>query len=428
MIHPLFCKKDNFFMFRPLSIYLGLKYTRARSRNHFISFISWVSILGIALGVMVLITVLSVMNGFDREIKTRILNLVPQVTIASWDGNLSNWTSFLPLIKTNPDIQKAAPFIETQAMINTTGSPNFGVLKGIDPTLESSVSPISNCMKEGDLLDLKPGGFGIILGEDLATSLGVGVGDKVTVITPKTSLSAVGLLPRIKVFQVVGIFETGYQFDSSYGLTNIQDLAKVLQMPENMITGIQLKLKDLYQAPSVVEWLQDKLPMGDHAFDWTSQNQNFFDALKMEKVMMFLILLLIIAVAAFNMLSQLVMMVTDKESDIAILRTLGAESGLVTRIFMIQGIITGAFGTFLGVIFGVILSLNVTRIVNLIQTIFHIQFLSSSVYYIDFVPSYLRWQDILIISLISLLISILATIYPALRAARILPAEALRHE
>lgn len=377
---------------------------------------------------MVLITVLSVMNGFDREIKTRILNLVPQVTIAAWDQDLPNWQSLEPLIQSNSEIQNSAPFIETQAMINTQGNPNFGVLKGIDPTLEPLVSPITHCLTEGNLSDLKPGKFGIILGQDLASSLGVGLGDKVTVIVPKTNLSAVGLLPRIKVFQVVGIFETGYQFDSSYALTNIQDLGKVLQMPEGNVSGVQLKLQDLYQAPAIVNWLQDKLPLGTHAFDWSSQNQNFFAALKMEKVMMFLILLLIIAVAAFNMLSQLVMMVTDKQSDIAILRTLGARSGLLVKIFMIQGVITGAVGTGLGVILGVILSWNVTRLVDWIQAVFHIQFLSSDVYYIDFVPSYLQWSDVGWVTLIALLISFFATIYPALRASKILPAEALRHE
>jgi len=416
-------------IYRPLSLFLGLKYTRAKSRNRFISFISWVSILGIALGVMVLITVLSVMNGFDREIKTRMLNLVPQVTIAPWGGgNLDNWQGLSGLIQSNNQIESFAPFIETQAMISTEGSPNFGMLKGIEPSLESGVSPIANCLIEGDLKNLTPGSFGIILGEDLASNLGVGLGDKVSVIVPKASLSAVGFLPRIKVFTVVGVFKTGYQFDGSYGLVNIQDLGKVLQIPEGSVSGVQLKLKDLYQSGNIVNWLGDKLPLSDHAFDWTYQNQNFFQALKMEKVMMFLILCLIIAVAGFNMLSQLVMMVTDKESDIAILRTLGAKSGLLIRIFMIQGFITGAFGTFLGVILGIILSLNVTNLVNLIQEIFHIQFLSSDVYYINFVPSYLRAQDVLIIIGIALLISLLATIYPAIRASKILPAEALRYE
>jgi len=416
-------------IYRPLSLYLGLKYTRSRSRNKFISFISWVSILGIALGVMVLITVLSVMNGFDREIKTRMLNLVPQVTIAPWGGgDLDRWEDLLGLIKTNSQIESFAPFIQTQAMISTEGNPNFGMLKGINPNLEPSVSPIANCLVEGDLNNLKPGSFGIILGEDLASNLGVGIGDPVSVIVPKASLSAVGFIPRIKVFKVLGVFKTGYQYDSSYGLVNIQDLGKLLQMPEGSVSGVQLKLKDLYQSGNMVTWLQNKLPLSDHAFDWTYQNQNFFQALKMEKVMMFLILCLIIAVAAFNMLSQLVMMVTDKESDIAILRTLGARSGFLIRIFMIQGFITGAFGVFLGVIFGVVLSLNITGLVNLIQEIFHIQFLSSDIYYINFVPSYLKLSDVLIIIGISLLLSLLATIYPAIRASKILPAEALRYE
>lgn len=416
-------------IYRPLSLFLGLKYTRSQSRNKFISFISWVSILGIALGVMVLITVLSVMNGFDREIKTRMLNLVPQVTIAPWGGgNLDHWEDLSGFIKSNDQIESFAPFIETQAMISTEGSPNFGMLKGIEPSLETSVSPIVNSLIEGNLEDLKSGSFGIILGEDLASNLGVDLGDKVSVIVPKASLSAVGFLPRIKVFTVMGIFKTGYQFDSSYGLVNMQDLGKVLDMRQDSVSGIQLKLKDLYQSGTIVSWLQNRLPLSDHAFDWTYQNQNFFQALKMEKVMMFLILCLIIAVAAFNMLSQLVMMVTDKESDIAILRTLGARSGLLVRIFMIQGFMTGLFGVFLGVILGVVLSLNVTALVNGIQEIFHIQFLSSDVYYINFVPSYLKLSDVVMIIGIALLMSLLATIYPAIRASKILPAEALRYE
>ena len=416
-------------LFKPLSLCLGIKYTRAKSRNHFISFISWVSLLGIALGVMVLITVLSVMNGFDHEIKNRILNLVPEVTVSHYDGEISNWNNVLrPLLDQNKAITAQAPFVETEGMINTQGNPNFGIIKGIDPNLEPKVSPIANCLVSGSLNDLVPHEFKIILGQDLANNLGVDIGDTVTVIVPKTMLSAVGLLPRIKNFQVAGIFKTGYQFDNSYALVNIQDLQALLNLPSDQISGVQLKIKDLYQAPAITQKLNQSLPNDFHAIDWTDQNANFFAALRMEKVMMFLILLLIIAVAVFNMLSQLVMMVTDKQSDIAILRTLGADRSLLIKIFVIQGFLTGCAGTLLGTVLGIGLSLSITQIVNKIQAIFNIQFLSSNIYYIDFVPSYLKIQDVILVAICALLLSLLATIYPAIRAANIQPAEALRHE
>ena len=414
-------------MFKPLSLYIGLKYTRAKSRNHFISFISWVSILGIALGVMVLITVLSVMNGFDTVIKSRILEMVPQVTITRWDGEMTQWQKLAKVVSANPDVTASAPFVQTQAMLNAGGSPNFGMIKGIDPAREPGVSPIGAKLVEGKLSSLTQGSFGIILGRDLAANMGVGVGDKVTVIAPKTSLSPVGLLPRIKVFKVVGVFKTGYQYDSSYALANLHDVAALLKMGDS-VTGVQFKLTDLYKSPEVVQWCNKNLPAGYHTFDWTMQNQNFFAALKMEKMMMFLILLLIIAVAAFNMLSSLVMMVTDKESDIAILRTLGCQSGTLMRVFVVQGFVTGLFGTILGLILGVILSLNVTALVDKIQQLLGVQFLSSDVYYISFVPSKLQWQDVGLVTVVALALSLIATLYPAFRASRIQPAEALRYE
>lgn len=414
-------------MFRPLSLYIGLKYTRAKSRNHFISFISWISILGIALGVMVLITVLSVMNGFDHVIKSRILDMVPQVTVTQWGGVLDDWPGVAKEMKKNSLVIGEAPFVESQAMLNSGGSPTFGIVKGIDPKLESTVSPIGTKMVKGKLSDLKAGSFDIILGHDMATNLGVGIGDKVTVVVPKTNLSPVGMLPRIKVFKVIGYFKTGYQYDSSYALVNIKDLSVLLNM-HGKVSGLQLKLTDLYQASNMVHWINTNLSGAYRAADWTMQNQNFFAALKMEKMMMFLILMLIIAVAAFNMLSSLVMMVTDKESDIAILRTLGFQSGTLMRVFIVQGMVTGFFGIILGVVLGVVLSLNVTSLVNWIQNVFHVQFLSSSVYYINFVPSQLRLNDVLVVIAISIVLSLLATIYPAFRASRIQPAEALRYE
>ena len=414
-------------MFYPLSLALGLRYTQARQRNHFISFISWISLIGIALGVMVLITVLSVMNGFDREIKTRILDMVPQVTLTGPGGTLANWQELAQALPGKDHIVAAAPFIQGEAMLTGSNSaPNFGFLQGIDPSLQSSVSPIASKMVAGSLNSLQPQKFNIILGQALAQSLGVGLGDSVTVYVPKANFTPVGLIPRLKQFTVSGIFAVGYQFDNNYALINMQDAGALLQMG-NQVSGLQFKLDDLFQANQVSQDLNQALP-GFTAYTWISQNANFFAALAMEKVMMFVILLLIIAVAAFNMLASLVMLVTDKKADIAILKTMGLSRQEIMKIFMIQGFTVGLMGTLLGVILGVLLALNVTALVNTVQNIFHVQFLNSNVYFIDFLPSHLELGDVLLISGVALLMSFLATIYPALRASKINPAEALRYE
>ena len=415
-------------MFKPLVIYIGCRYTRAKRRNHFISFISMISMLGIALGVAVLITVLSVMNGFDGEIRTRILSMVPQVTVSEWDGQLRDWKTLSSQLKGQDHITGLAPFIEGEVMMTNSGDPSFGVLEGIDPQLENQVSPIGTKLVSGSLSALKPGGYGIILGESLAENLGVGLGDKVTVYVPKASMSPIGILPRLKQFTVVGIFKVGYQYDNGYALINIHDAAVLMEMPDNTVTGLQVKLTNLFLAPEVVNQLTQNLPQNYHVYDWTQQNANFFKALKMEKMMMFLMLVLIVAVAAFNMLSSLVMLVTDKQSDIAILRTLGATSRQMMGIFMVQGIVIGFIGTLLGLSGGVALALNVTQLVNMIQNLLGIQFLNADVYYISFLPSHLLWSDVWKICGISMTLSVLATLYPAWHASRIKPAEALRYE
>jgi lipoprotein-releasing system permease protein len=414
-------------MFKPLALYIGMRYTRAHKRNHFISFISLVSVLGIALGVAVLITVLSVMNGFDEQIKDRILSMVPQVTVTQWGGQLQDWQGLEKQLQTMPNIVGMAPEIQGQAMMSNSGMTAFGMLQGIDPNLEAQVSPIGTKITQGNLNTLAPGQYNIILGQDLASSLGVGIGDKVTVYVPKATLSVAGILPRLKQFTVTGIFVTGYQYDSSYALINIQDAGTLLLMGNN-VSGLQLKLSDLFLAPSVVQQLNNTLPSNYQTFSWIDENSNFFQALAMEKMMMFLILVLIIAVAAFNMLSSLVMMVTDKEADIAILRTIGASSKNIIAIFMVQGALTGLFGTLLGMVLGIILSLNVTALVNEIQNILHVQFLNASVYYINFLPSKLLASDVIHVSMVAFGLSLLATIYPAWRASKIKPAEALRYE
>ncbi len=415
-------------MFYPLSLFIGLRYTRAKRKNHFISFISIVSMLGIALGVMVLIVVLSVMNGFDKEIKSRILDMVPQVTITGNSGQISDWQPLAGALPGHNHIVAVAPFIQGEAMLTgSMGSPAFGFLQGIDPATDIKVSPIANKMIQGKLASLTPHSFNIILGKDLATSLGVYVGGKVVVYVPKASFSLVGVVPRLKQFTVTGIFKTGYQFDSSYALINISDAAALLQMG-NAVSGLQLKLDDLFNAEAVSEVLNSVLPPSLNTFTWVNQNANFFQALAMEKIMMFFILVLIVAVAAFNMLASLVMLVTDKEAEIAILRTMGMPSKMILHIFVIQGMVIGLIGTLIGVVLGIIVSLNVTAWTNALQNLFNIQFLNSSVYYINFLPSSLHVADVLVISAIAILLSFLATLYPAYRASKINPAEALRYE
>jgi lipoprotein-releasing system permease protein len=414
-------------MFKPLALCIGLRYTRAKKRNHFISFISAISMLGIALGVLVLITVMSVMNGFDREIKDRILTMIPEVTISNWVGGMQDWQEGIKVLSQDPSIKGLSPFVMGQGMVSLNEVPAFVVLEGIDLSTENQVLPIGQKMIAGKLEDLGQKPFGIILGKDLAESLGAGIGDKVTVIVPQTSLSPIGVLPTLRQFTVTGVFQVGYEYDSNYALIRISDAQKLFQLGQ-AVTGIQLKLNDAFSADKMVENLKKHLPPMVRAQSWIEQNPNFFKALKMEKMIMFLMLLLIIAVAAFNMLSSLVMLVTDKQSDIAILRTLGCSSGLILKIFMIQGMIIGLIGTALGVGLGVLLSLHVTQITNWFQSISGTEILNSSVYYIDFIPSKLEFSDVWHIALISLGLSLISTLYPAWRASKVEPAEALRYE
>lgn len=410
-----------------LSIYIGLRYIRAKRRNHFISFISGVSFFGIALGVAVLITVLSVMNGFDREIRDRMLIMVPQAVVTGWNGKLENWQQIHHQLKSDKTIISMAPYIQGQAMLSKHGFSSFGIIMGVDPKLESKISPVGEKMLQGKLSNLKKGQFGIILGKDLASSLGAVMGSKVTLIVPQASFTPAGFLPRLKQFTVVGIFGVGYQFDSSYALINISDAATLLQMGNN-VSGLQLKFPSAFDAPIEAKKLNEKLLPQYQVTDWTQQNSNFFKALQMEKTMMFLILVLIITVAAFNMLASLVMVVTDKQSDIAILRTLGASSRQIMSIFIVQGTVIGLIGIAIGIGLGVVLALNTTQLVNWIQHVFHVQFLNANVYFIDFLPSKLEFKDVFHVGLVAFILSLLATLYPAWRASKIQPAEALRYE
>lgn len=414
-------------MFKPLSLYIGLRYTRAKKRNHFISFISIISIIGIMLGVAVLITVLSVMNGFNQQIRQQMLVMVPQVTVAEWGGKTTNWQSLMAQLQKMPKIQGVAPFITGQAMLMANGGRAFGVIKGISPQQESAVSPIATKMVAGRLSALQPGKFNIVLGQVLAQNLGVHVGDQVTLVIPQTNLTPLGTVPRLRQFTVAGIFKVGYQYDSAYALVDLHDAQTLWQLGP-AVTGLQLKLHNLFLAPLVVDQLNQTLPHQYHSYDWIQQNPNFFKALQMEKNILFLVLMLIIAIAAFNMLSSLVMLVTDKQADIAILRTLGMQTRSIMSIFVVQGLITGIAGIIVGVLLGVILSLHVTEIANFLQSLLGVQFVRADVYFINFLPSQLQWPDVWHVSVIALLLSFLATLYPAWQAGRVIPAEALRYE
>lgn len=416
-------------MFKPLSLFIGLRYTRAKKRNHFVSFIALTSMLGIALGVTVLITVLSVMNGFDYEIRHRIFQMAPQITVRTFANSMENYGNLQNQLDKIPGIIGSAPFIEGQGMLTHDGMVNPVLINGIVPSEEGKVSAIASKMVQGKLSALQPGKFGIVMGEKLADSLGLVVGDKVTLVTPEAALTPVGVIPQFKRFNLVGIFNagTGFGFDSQFAVINIQD-AQALYQLDNGITGIQLKIKDLYQAPRMADVIAKQLSSEYFVTNWTDKYGPLFKAINLEKNMMFLILLLIIAVAAFNLVSSLVMIVNDKRADIAILRTFGATPKMIMVIFIVQGFLIGLIGTLAGLIFGLILASHVTEVVNFLQKAFGLQLLSSSVYYVNFVPSQIQIPDVVRICSASFVLSLLATLYPAWRASKTEPAEALRYE
>jgi lipoprotein-releasing system permease protein len=416
-------------MFRPLSLFIGLRYTRAKRRNHFISFISLMSMMGIALGVIVLITVLSVMNGFDREIKKRVFGMVPAITITSDVGFVRNWEKAQDIIQKTPQVMATAPFISGEALLTNADRVQPAMMNGILPAEEIKISKLTENMIEGKLTSLMPHQFGIVLGEDLANRLNVRVGDKITVITPQLSLTPAGAIPRFKRFTVTGIFHagSGFGFDLALSFIHLSDAQTLFQMGTS-ITGLHANIDNIYAAPHIGQTIEERLGPFARVSDWTDQFGAFFHAVKLEKTMMFFILMLIIAVAVFNMVSSLVMVVNDKEADIAILRTFGATPRMIMRIFIVQGTIIGVTGTLLGVIGGIALALNVTDLVKGIENLFHVQFISSSVYFVNYLPSELQWVDVGKISLVALSLSLIATIYPAWRASRTEPVEALRYE
>ncbi len=407
---------------------VGLRYTRARRRNRFIGINSAVSMIGIAVGVWALIVVLSVMNGFQKEVRTRILGVVAHLQILADDNRLENFREVMKTVAQHPRVIAAAPFVQAQAMLSSGQSVRGAVVRGILPGEEEKVADLARHMRTGALEDLRPGEFGVILGTDLARALGVQRGDKIALIAPQGVVTPAGVIPRLKQFTVVGVFEAGIaDADAGLALTHMRDAQTLYQMGE-AASGVRLKLDDLFAARAVGRELLSMLPRNVFAADWTRSHANFFRAVEIEKRMMFLILGLIVLVAAINIISTLVMAVTDKQADIAILRTLGAAPGSVLQIFMVQGMVLGVVGTLAGVVVGVITALNVDRIVKSIEELFAIKFLSKDVYLIPDLPSDLQMNDVLSITLMALALSFLATIYPSWRAGRVNPAEALRYE
>jgi lipoprotein-releasing system permease protein len=413
---------------RPYELFIGLRYTRAKRRNHFISFISGISILGITLGVTALIVVLSVMNGFQKEVRARILGITPHLQISSFEGPLTDWQPILKIVSHNAGVSGAAPYVSGEAMLALDNNVEGVTVRGIAPDAEDRLTGLSGKMKKGSLFNLRPGEFGIVLGSDLARALGARVGDKVLLITPQGQITPAGMLPRLKQFTVVGIFEIGmYPYDNVLALINLNDAQKLYHL-DAAVSGISAHLRDLDQTQEVTAELEKSLPRDLSVNDWTKQNANYFRAVQMEKRVMFIILSLIVAVAAFNIVSTLVMVVTDKQADIAILRTQGASPLSIMKIFMVQGVVIGLVGTLLGVACGVLLSLNVETIVPFIEHTFHMQFFPKDVYYISEVPSDLHESDVVTVAYFSFLISLLATLYPSWRASKTQPAEALRYE
>jgi lipoprotein-releasing system permease protein len=415
-------------MFRPLQLYIGLRYTRARRRNQFVSFISFSSMLGIAVGVTALITVLSVMNGFEQELRQRILGMVSHATVQAPGAGIDDWRSVVERLEDMPRVEGAAPFVQGQVILTRGSAVTGALVRGVLPAQERTVSEVLDSMVAGSAEALVPGEYGIILGSRLAASLGVGVGDAVTVVTPEARATVAGILPRLRRFTVVGLFEVDMsQWDSSLAVVHLEDAQRLFRTGNN-VSGVRLEFDDLMAAPELARQAARALPGIYGVTDWTMQNEAFFRAVATEKTVMFIILMLIVAVAAFNIVSTLVMVVNDKQADIAILRTLGATPGTIMGIFIVQGAVIGLVGTLLGLAGGVSLALNVETIVPAIEQFFNVRFIPGEVYLISELPSELEMDDVVKITLSAFGLSLLATLYPAWRGARTAPAEALRYE
>ncbi|SPD64133.1 Lipoprotein-releasing system transmembrane protein LolC [Cupriavidus taiwanensis] len=413
----------------PYEWQIGWRYTRASkraSRNTFISFISMISMLGIALGVAALIVVLSVMNGFQKEVRDRMLSVLAHIEVIG-PSALPDWQKTAAEALQNKEVVGAAPYVAAQAMLTRDDAVRGVLLRGVEPSQEPKVSEIGSQFRAGSMAALVPGSFGIALGNELANAMGVQVGDKVTLLAPQGTITPAGVLPRLKQFTVVGVFSSGhFEFDSALALVNLRDAETLFRLSGP--TGVRLKLQDMQRAPLVAQELAGTMSGELYLRDWSKQNRNWFAAVQTEKRMMFIILTLIIAVAAFNLVSTLVMTVTDKQADIAILRTMGAQPGSIMKIFIVQGVAIGFIGTLLGVAGGTLIATNIDVIVPFIERLLHVQFLPRDIYFISQLPSDPRVNDIAAIGIISFVLATLATLYPSWRAARVNPAEALRYE
>ncbi len=415
-------------MIRPLELMIGLRYTRAKRRNHFISFISLASMLGIALGVCAQITIVSVINGFGTELRARTVSMVAHATVAGFGGDpLENWPEAVTTAKSLQHVIGVAPYVEREVMLQG-GRVSGAIVRGIDPQAEPEVSSIREQVKQGSYAALRPGEFGIILGRELASWSGATVGDTVLVYAPQVRATPAGLLPQMRRFTVVGLFEAGVsEFDRGMAFIHVEDAQKLFRMGDG-VTGVRLKLDDLFKSREIARELGDRLGGSFRVRDWTQDNRNLYQALNTEKITMFVIMSLVVAVAAFNLVSSLVMLVTDKQADIAILRTLGLSPGSVMQVFIIQGVIIALVGITIGTIGGILLAENADRLMNGLEAVFGFDFMPADVYYISALPSDLRLDDVLGIVGLSFVLSTLATLYPAWKAARTRPAEALRYE
>jgi lipoprotein-releasing system permease protein len=414
----------------PYEWLIGLRYTRAgrrSGRNSFISFISLISVAGIMLGVASLIVVLSVMNGFQKEVTDRMLSVLAHIEVFDARGAMPNWKGAIDDAFHNPAVKGAAPFVETQGILVQDGVMRPALIRGVLPSEEPKVSDVAKAIKRGSFDSLAPGSFNIVLGYALARSLGVDMGDKVTMMLAQAQTTPAGVLPRTRSFTVSGIFEAGhFEFDSGLAFIHIEDAQKMERLPAP--SGVRLRIADMRNAPQVAMQLKESMSGDLLIRDWSKQNANWFAAVQTEKKMMFIILTMIIAVAAFNLVSTLVMTVTDKQADIAILRTLGSSPRSIMKIFMIQGALVGIMGTAAGVGLGVLVALNIDVIVPFIEHLLGVQFLSKEIYLISSVPSDLRWSDVGRIGGVAVVLAFLATLYPSYAASRVKPAEALRYE
>ena len=414
-------------MFKPLSVFIGLRYTRAKRRNHFISFISLTSMIGLALGVCAMIVVLSVMNGFQLEMSSRILGMVSHASISA-EQPMDDWRAVARRVEQDKRVRGVAPYAELEGMLSYRGAMQPIQINGIDPAEESKVSIIAGHMQDGRLDDLREGEFGVVLGSLVAMRFGLSPGDKLTLIVPEVSSVPGGITPRMHRLTVAGVFKVGAELDGSLGLIHVADAARMMRLEPGQVPSLRLKLTDLYQAPQVSRQIAEGLGEGHVASDWSHSHGSLFSAMKMEKTMIGLLLSLIVAVAAFNIVATLIMVVSDKGKDIAILRTLGATPGRIMRIFMVQGTVIGVVGILIGGTLGVLAALNVSELVLWLERISGQQIFSSEVYFISSLPSQLQAEDVLIICSAALVLSFLATLYPSWRASRIQPAEALRYE